>query len=258
MKSKVLLAVLFMSFTAMAVAQDAAPRKICFTDDAGYVWKFDNVVDNGDWTYYATGMVENAYPSTSAYMKLDFRAGRMNGTVIATAVNNNPDGCTMYSDSFVYRGSAMVMRSGELTSTYSGSGSWESYCFGGVINMGSWSAWGPCARGVAPKIKQGVLPAMGKQASGNLKAGKLAVTPNPIKNFASISYKVAASGNVNITVFNMMQQPVKVLVNERKSEGTYTVNWNGLSSNGAKVPTGLYRVVAVIGSNVTSVPVQVE
>ena len=177
MKLKIFLSLVVIGFAGAAAAQGMKTQKICFTDDAGYVWKFDNITDNGNWTYYATGMVENAYASTSAYMMLDFRAGMMNGLVTATAVNNNPDGCNFYSDSFVYRGSAQLVRTMEgdqVKASYSGSGSWESYCFGGIINIGSWNAWGPCANSLnVPKPKPGVAaPAMGKKAIENLKGGK--------------------------------------------------------------------------------------
>lgn len=266
MKSKILFHLLFLCFTGAAFAQggqELTTERICFTDDAGYVWKFDHIVDNGDWTYYATGMVENAYASTSAHMMLDLRNGALNGIFTATAINDYPDGCTQYTDSFIYHGSAQVIRTpregGGLVATYSGTGTWESYCFGGILSTGTWNAWGPCAMSASkPKVKDGILPVMGKKTLENLKSGHISVVPNPVKSYGNILYNVTAPGKVNVTIFNILQQPVKVLVNENKSAGNYSVTWNALNSSGVRVPAGLYRLVATIGNKVYSTPIQVQ
>ena len=72
--------------------------------------------------------------------------------------------------------------------------------------------------------------------------------PNPVNNYTQLKYTVNTSGKVSITVYNAMKQMVKVLVNESKTAGTYSIGWNTLNSSGSKVPNGLYQVVAVAGN----------
>ncbi len=55
----------------------------------------------------------------------------------------------------------------------------------------------------------------------------------------------------------MMQQPVKVLVSENQSSGAHSINWNGQSASGSRVPNGIYRVVAIIDGKVYSETMQV-
>jgi hypothetical protein len=50
--------------------------------------------------------------------------------------------------------------------------------------------------------------------------------PNPFNPFTSIKYQVQRSSLVKITVFNSIGQKVTDLVNERKSAGTYEVEFN--------------------------------
>lgn len=50
--------------------------------------------------------------------------------------------------------------------------------------------------------------------------------PNPFNPSTTISYRVKEAGNVKITVFNILGQAVQVLVNEQKSIGAYTANFD--------------------------------
>lgn len=80
------------------------------------------------------------------------------------------------------------------------------------------------------------------------------VTPNPVVNSSTISYTLTKISKVNITVYNAMMQPVKVLVNETKNAGNYSVIWN---ANASQIKPGIYRVVATVDGISTSKMVQV-
>ena len=56
--------------------------------------------------------------------------------------------------------------------------------------------------------------------------------PNPFNPTTTINYTIEESGDVNISIYNLMGQKVATLVNEQKSAGQYNVHWDasGLSS----------------------------
>ena len=57
--------------------------------------------------------------------------------------------------------------------------------------------------------------------------------PNPVGDHTSIRYNVAEASNVSIGVYNSAGMLVKNLVNEYRTPGIYTVNWNNVDlSNG--------------------------
>ena len=235
------------------------PLHVCFSDVFGYVWDFTNIIMTSATTYYAEGTV-SAYANSKATLWVDVTNGVHNASVEAHAINLGADGCTSFSDSFIYVGSADITHG----VGYTGSGTWNSYCFGGVINFGTWSAAGPCGTGKVKLNTGGVAPAnsasvAGKKlanASNDSKVSLIAV-PNPLKNNTQLRYTVTTSAKVNMTVYNYMHQPVKVLVNENKSAGNYSVTWNAINSNGNRVSPGLYQVVMIVGDKMHTTTVQV-
>jgi len=64
--------------------------------------------------------------------------------------------------------------------------------------------------------------------------------PNPFNPVTTISYTIPTRSDVAIEVFNIMGQKVRTLINETKSAGEYTIEWNGDNSNGSQVATGIY------------------
>lgn len=59
--------------------------------------------------------------------------------------------------------------------------------------------------------------------------------PNPFNPATNISFDIPKNEFVNITVFNSLGQQVAVLVNEYKSAGSYSVNYNATG-----LPSGVY------------------
>ena len=59
--------------------------------------------------------------------------------------------------------------------------------------------------------------------------------PNPFNPTTQIGFKVAESGLVRLTVFDMLGKEVDVLVNEELQPGSYEADWNASS-----YPSGVY------------------
>ena len=64
--------------------------------------------------------------------------------------------------------------------------------------------------------------------------------PNPFNPSTRIDYQVPQTGNVNISVYNIMGQLVTTLVNEAKAPGQYSISWNATDKNGLHVSSGIY------------------
>jgi len=180
--------------------------------------------------------------------------GKIKGTSLKntkiTATNTQANGCTSgWVDYFVYEGNATAGLFYGSEFRYDGSGTWTNYCNGSINSTGSWWAQ-DCYHYPIVALKAS------KDGPGRSAAtvSSLKVSPNPVNSQATISYSVAKSGSVRITVYNSMQQAVKVLVNDFKNAGTYSMVWDTKTAN---INSGIYRVVAVIDGNTTSTTVQV-
>ena len=214
---------------------------VCIRDDAGYVWTFTAYYnDHGTW--FATGSVDLGDGSPVWDAKGKYQPATHETEFEAT--NLNPDGCTIHTDAFRYEGTAKAKNNGGVV-TYNGSGTWTSYCGGSEYATGTWSAT-DCDN------KGGIANPNGAgKASG---ASFVKVSPNPIIGQANVSYAIARAGQVNITVYNSMQQAVKVLVNGYRNAGSYSTVWDTRSGN---LNSGIYRVVAVVNGRTYTTTVQV-
>ncbi|MBC8182489.1 PKD domain-containing protein [candidate division KSB1 bacterium] len=64
--------------------------------------------------------------------------------------------------------------------------------------------------------------------------------PNPFNPQTKIEYQLAKNCFVNITIYNMQGQVIKVLLEEEKSAGWYSIKWDAKNQQGVKVPSGVY------------------
>ena len=66
--------------------------------------------------------------------------------------------------------------------------------------------------------------------------------PNPFNPSTTIEYNVEASGQVSLTVYDIMGRTVRTLVDEYKESGRpdYKVVWDGKDDSGQQVSAGLY------------------
>jgi flagellar hook assembly protein FlgD len=64
--------------------------------------------------------------------------------------------------------------------------------------------------------------------------------PNPFNSQTVIKYALFEGCYVKLTVYNMLGQKVKTLVNEYQNAGFRVVDWNGRNEEGYEVASGLY------------------
>lgn len=64
--------------------------------------------------------------------------------------------------------------------------------------------------------------------------------PNPFNPNTHIEYTLPQAGHVNLSVYNVLGQHVATLVDEERSAGRYSVEWNGTSANGGILGSGVY------------------
>jgi hypothetical protein len=80
----------------------------------------------------------------------------------------------------------------------------------------------------------------------------LSIFPNPVTGNARINYAIKQEGRGDLTVFNMMGQPVEILVSGNIPAGNYSRTWNA-----GKLPAGSYVVRLTTGRDVKSIVIVV-
>ena len=76
--------------------------------------------------------------------------------------------------------------------------------------------------------------------------------PNPFNPSTVIMYKVAKGSKVVLSVYSMLGQLVKTLVNSEQGKGIHYANWNGTNSAGQKVSSGIYMYRLQAGKFISS------
>jgi len=64
--------------------------------------------------------------------------------------------------------------------------------------------------------------------------------PNPFNPNTNIKFAVPQKSHVNISIFNILGQKIRNLVDSDYGPGYYVTDWDGTSSNGAAVASGIY------------------
>ncbi len=64
--------------------------------------------------------------------------------------------------------------------------------------------------------------------------------PNPFNPETTIRYQVARSVKVHLTIYNVLGQKVRTLVDGLKPAGAHRIVWNGKDERGVSLPTGMY------------------
>ncbi len=64
--------------------------------------------------------------------------------------------------------------------------------------------------------------------------------PNPFQKRARISFAIIKSEKVQIKVYNSAGELVRVLIDEKRGPGSYTVEWDGKDDRGRDLPGGVY------------------
>lgn len=117
------------------------------------------------------------------------------------------------------------------------------FVYGYTDDAGAWQQWTE-----EPAIKGGAISL--SAATDNVpKAYALNQNyPNPFNPTTQISFDLPAASRVELTVFNVLGQNVRSLVNADMQAGHQTVTWNGQSDNGNQVASGVYFYRLTAGS----------
>ncbi len=76
--------------------------------------------------------------------------------------------------------------------------------------------------------------------------------PNPFNPSTTISYSVAAAGDVQLKIYNPLGQLVRTLFSGQKGAGEYTLTWDGRDDGGRLLSSGLYFYRLQVGEAVQS------
>jgi 3',5'-cyclic AMP phosphodiesterase CpdA len=66
--------------------------------------------------------------------------------------------------------------------------------------------------------------------------------PNPFDRLVSLRYALPEQAEVEVTIYNLLGQPVRHLVEQATPAGKHHVAWNGEDDIGAALPAGIYLV----------------
>jgi hypothetical protein len=89
-----------------------------------------------------------------------------------------------------------------------------------------------------PRVPLGITP---KAGYGTPDAFELFQNyPNPFNPETEISYVLPTACFVELSVYNLLGQKVRTLVDESQSAGLKNVKWDGKDGNGANVASGIY------------------
>ena len=66
--------------------------------------------------------------------------------------------------------------------------------------------------------------------------------PNPFNASTQIAYHLAASGPVQLKIYNTLGHPVRTLVDQFQAAGSYQVRWDARDQQGAALAAGVYLV----------------
>ncbi len=67
--------------------------------------------------------------------------------------------------------------------------------------------------------------------------------PNPFNPETAINFSIKEAGKVSLKIYNLQGQVVRTLVDEEKPAGSYSVMWNGMAENGARLMSGVYYYI---------------
>ncbi|MGH7599737.1 MAG: FlgD immunoglobulin-like domain containing protein, partial [bacterium] len=101
---------------------------------------------------------------------------------------------------------------------------------------GRWgTAWGRCkfvgsAKAAEDLITESIPTSFGIEQN----------YPNPFNPQTMISYQLPSESRVVIKVFNLQGQVVRILTDEFKAAGSYTIAWDGRDADGIVAPSGTY------------------
>ena len=79
------------------------------------------------------------------------------------------------------------------------------------------------------------------------------IYPNPFSTSTTIRFSLEKRENVQLKIYNLFGQEVKVLVDGELPEGVHRISWNGIQQNGSPANVGIYICRLVKNGEVSNV-----
>ena len=76
--------------------------------------------------------------------------------------------------------------------------------------------------------------------------------PNPFNPATMIEFSLPRKGKVELSIYNLLGQRVRVLMVESKPAGMYSAVWDGRDANGREVASGIYFYRLRAGENLAT------
>lgn len=102
-----------------------------------------------------------------------------------------------------------------------------------------YSTGAPVVKVIRPEINLAEVSASGTGALPT-SYGMSQNTPNPFNPTTNINYALPEAGQVRISVFNILGQNIKDLVDDYMEPGVHQVVWDGKDASGSSVASGVY------------------
>ncbi len=64
--------------------------------------------------------------------------------------------------------------------------------------------------------------------------------PNPFNPSTNINYSIAQAGNIKLNIYDILGREIRILVDEYKTAGSHTEQWDGTDKEGKRVSSGTY------------------
>ena len=64
--------------------------------------------------------------------------------------------------------------------------------------------------------------------------------PNPFNPVTTINFQLFEKGTVELTIYNLLGEKVRTLLDARRDAGSYSITWNGTNDAGQRVSSGVY------------------
>ncbi|NWG27483.1 MAG: VCBS repeat-containing protein [Ignavibacteriaceae bacterium] len=72
--------------------------------------------------------------------------------------------------------------------------------------------------------------------------------PNPFNPETNIKFHLPLEAKVSLSIYNILGEEIKELINETRLSGEYEITWNGTDKNGNPVPSGIYFITMKAGN----------
>jgi Tol biopolymer transport system component len=78
-------------------------------------------------------------------------------------------------------------------------------------------------------------------------------SPNPFNPSTKIKFGTSKAGTVSLRIYNVRGELVKTIVNERMAQGAHEVTWDGRTTSGQTVASGVYYAKAAVDGGASDV-----